>query len=167
MRRRPAINGQLNTPTAPTNGLIIVGTPCLSPWIFWPAVLSGLGFAGWGFHVGLPWYWMVPVELIVLLVICAFTRQVVVDGGQREVFESERLFMRKVLWERTCPLTDFDAVVYDRGGEEVSVGLRHRSGRCVWIRDFASADGHPPRAAQEFAWRLTCDTGIEVDEQTA
>jgi hypothetical protein len=130
-------------------------------------LVSG-GLFVWGCsHFDLAWYWYIFVVLCCLLMAGAASKQAVIDCSQRVVFEHHRLFMRICLWTRAISFSDFKAVIYSQCGEyEVYVGLRHRSGCKIWIRNFRPVGCRPGRDAQEFAWRLTCDTDIEIDERT-
>jgi len=129
-------------------------------------LVSG-GLFVWGCsHFDLDWFWYLFSCLFFLPMAGALTKKAVLDCSQRTVFEYNHLFMRKLLWTQVYPFSDFEAVVYSLCGEnEVSVGLRHLSGRKIWIRRFFPDGYRPGRDAQEFAWRLTCDTGIEIDER--
>jgi hypothetical protein len=76
---------------------------------------------------------------------------------------------RWVLSIHQYPFSEFDAIVCERreeagdtGGHLISVGLQHRSGRRVWVRTFPANGSN--RGAEEFAWQLSCDTGIEIRE---
>jgi hypothetical protein len=64
--------------------------------------------------------------------------------------------------------SEFNAIVYERHDDpegevthrRMRVGLRRQSGRKLWIRDFCIDSSS--RKAEEFAWQLSCDTGIEI-----
>jgi hypothetical protein len=66
-------------------------------------------------------------------------------------------------------LQDFEAIIFDlldTDPDQWGVGIRHRSGRKIWIKECGNAGGQRPpgRTAEEFAWRLSCDTGLEIED---
>lgn len=83
------------------------------------------------------------------------------------------------LWQRTFRLDHFDAVVIERretyhpsrpraGSESYDilyrVGLRRKKGRSLWVRDDSFTNGQPYLRVEEFARRLSCDSGLEIIE---
>ena len=73
------------------------------------------------------------------------------------------------MWERRHSIQDFEAIVFDlldSDPDEWGVGIRHQSGRRIWIKRCGSAGGQRPpgRAAEAFAWQLSCDTDLKIEE---
>jgi hypothetical protein len=121
------------------------------------------------FHFAVDWYWCLPGVIFLLLLAGCVGKQVRIDQVARVVGECQRLLGRWVLSTHLYPFSDFDAIVYERreeagdtGGRLISVGLQHRSGRRLWVRTFPA--NNSSRGAEEFAWQLSCDTGIEIRE---
>lgn len=123
-------------------------------WVWQSTGETALGFVS---TLGIP-----------LLIGLSVSRRAVVDTAERLVTETLWLFGRMRLGVRRTALEQFSAIVYKlrkRDTDEWWVGIRHRSGRTIWLRDFGVGQaGGPPRAAEEFAWRLHCDTGIDIQE---
>jgi hypothetical protein len=146
-----------------------VSEPYPEPRTFWPAAIGGVVFASFCFHFSVGWYWWAPGMVAFLLVALRISNQATIDYDQRKVCEQSRLFGRRVVGTREFPFADFDAIVYQRCQREDEdstwVGLRLRSGRCIWMRRFSNGGERRGRAAEGFAWRLSCDTGIEIDEK--
>jgi len=93
----------------------------------------------------------------------------VIDPADGTVREEARFWGRKLLVERRHSLKDFEVIVFallDSDPEAWGVGIRHRSGRKIWIKRCGSAAGQRPpgRAAEAFAWQLSCDTDLKIEE---
>jgi hypothetical protein len=105
-----------------------------------------------------------------IAVAATLSRQASIDYAQRKVQEQWRLFGRRVVRTREFSFSEFEAIVYLFGasdsGDSTSVGLRLRSGRCIWIRSFSAGGTRRGRAAEEFAWRLSCDMDLLIDESS-
>ena len=137
---------------------------------FWPAILGAIVFV-WGcVHFAVEWYWCAVGVLIFVVIAATLSRQATIDYAQRKVQEQWRLFGRRVVRTREFSFSDFEAIVYLFGGSDsgdtTSVGLRLRSGRRIWIRSFSAGGTRRGRAAEEFAWRLSCDTNLAIDESS-
>jgi hypothetical protein len=148
----------------------VVSKPYLEMRTFWPAVVGGAAFVWACVHFALDWYWCAVGIGGFFFIAATLSRQATIDCTQRKVYEQSRLFGHRVVKTRELPFTDFEAIVYQccssEGGDTTSVGLRLRAGRCIWIRSFGTGGTRRGRGAEEFAWRLHCDTGIEIDERT-
>ncbi len=72
---------------------------------------------------------------------------------------------------RTIPFPEFAAIVCraDSGTEgeapRTEVGMRHADGTWFWLRTFGIHDGRADREAEEFAWRISCGTGIGIENR--
>lgn len=118
------------------------------------------------------WQWCLPGAVLLIFAAGTLQRRAILDLSSRVLSERTSLFGHKLVSLSVMPLSEFTAVAYSvvRGSGEggttyCEVGLRHRSGREFWLRRFEGCfDGIPGRQAEEFAWRLHCDTGIEIDE---
>jgi len=115
------------------------------------------------------WYWCLPGVIFLLLLAGCVGKQVRIDRVGRVVGECQRLLGRWVLSTHQYPFSEFNAIIYERreeagdtGGRSVSVGLQHRSGKRMWVRTFPA--NNSSRSAEEFAWQLSSDTGIEIRE---
>ncbi|HPY29241.1 MAG TPA: hypothetical protein PLT00_00560 [Verrucomicrobiota bacterium] len=109
--------------------------------------------------------WMIGVPLFIAF---SVSRRALVAPADGRVTETIFLWGRVRLGTRRTPLARFSAIVYrfrKRDTDEWWVGLRHRVGRTIWLRAFGPGwAGGPPRSAEEFAWRLHCDTDIPIRE---
>ena len=137
-------------------------------------VASGALFIFACFHFTVAWYWCLLGVVAHLLLVGSVSRRFIIDLDARVVHERVLLLVRRVLKSRKFPLSEFNAIIYryiqnTDESDQVVVGLRHCSGRRLWLRSFAAAgDGRRcSRGAEEFAWRLSCDTGIEIDDHVA
>jgi hypothetical protein len=148
----------------------IVSTPYPEARTFWPALVGGIVFVWACVHFALDWYWCAAGILVFFVIAATLSKQATIDCAQRKVYEHSRLFGHRVVRTREFPFSDFEAIVYQyrqsESGDTTSVGLRLRSGRPIWIRSFGTGGTRRGRGAEEFAWRLCCDTGIEIDERT-
>lgn len=144
----------------------VVLDPAPLGWVAMPALLL---YVGWLFFcIRSEWGWM-PVVVGTLgyfALASALQRQFVLVLSDGVLEERTRLLGRTVRVRRT-PFGEFDAVVFreDSGGEGEApgwqVGLRRRDGRRLWLCRFVGRGaGGPNRPAGEFAWRVSCDTGI-------
>ena len=133
-------------------------------------ILAGCGVFIWlCFHFTLEWYWCLPGVIAILFLAGLVGKQIKVDLSRKLVQERHLLLGRMALSSHEYHFFEFDGVVserYDESGDTgrrmMRVGLRHRSGKTFWLRFFyIDSSG---RNAGEFAWRLSCDTGIEIRE---
>ncbi len=139
------------------------------PRLLWPALAIGALGVWLGIHFEIGWYWCVLIGFSGLVGGCAIHWRATIDPADKTVSEEARLVGRRLLWKRRHSLQDFDAVIFallDNDPQQWGVGVRHRSGRKIWIKECGSATGQRPpgRAAEEFAWRLSCDTGLEIED---
>jgi hypothetical protein len=148
----------------------LVSEPYAETWVKyqWLIVSIGAVWAGTYFEWG--WYWIVGVILLSLLVASALAKQATIEYAAGRVCERSLFFGRWGIGSRRFPISHFHGIVYELrqsdGENRTVVGLRHRSGRKIWIRSFSTDGIGRGRPAEEFAWRLSCDTDIEIDEQT-
>lgn len=107
--------------------------------------------------------WMIVVPLFIAL---SVSRRALVAPAEGRVTETIFLWGRVRLGTRRTPLARFSAIVFRKHGKDGWwVGLRHRVGRTIWLRAFGLGwAGSPPRLAEEFAWRLHCDSDIPIRE---
>lgn len=139
------------------------------PWLTLPALTLGALGIWLGIHFVIAWYWFVLIVVSALFTACAIHWRAIIDPARKTVREEAFLFGRKFLWRRQHSFEDFKAIVFgllDSDPEQWGVGLCHCSGRKIWIKKCGCAGGQSPpgRAAEEFAWRLSCDTGIEIKD---
>jgi hypothetical protein len=139
-------------------------------WIFRTALVLG-GVVIWlCFKFAPEWYWCALTIVVTVAIAGSVGWRAFVEPGTGVVREEARLFGRKLIAERRQCLKDFEAIVFRcSGGEsdEWLVGIRHRSGRRIWLKNCGANDPalRPPgRFAEEFAWRLHCDTGLKIEE---
>lgn len=114
------------------------------------------------------WYWFVIAVLPFLLGL-GFNWRATIDTAARTVVEQLAVFDRGKLRCRLQSLDNFEAIVFDRldhDPEDWGVGIRHRLGRRIWIKRCGPAAGQRPpgRASEEFAWRLSWDTGLPIED---
>jgi hypothetical protein len=122
-------------------------------------------------HYAVAWYWCLPGVIAFIILMCSVSRQVIVDPTGKTVQILHRLFMRWTLKVEIVPISNIKTIVYttyDQAEEmpKKRVGLSHQDGRKVWLRAF-NCDGTKPdssRAAESFAWRLSCDTDLPIEE---
>jgi len=153
--------------TAPS----VVSEPYPEVRTFWLALIGGVAFVWACLHFALTWYWCVAGIVVFFGAAAALSKQATLDCGQRKVYEYSRLFGKRVVRTREFPFSDIEAIVYrycqSESGDTTSVGLRFRSGRRIWLRSFGTGGTRRGRGAEEFAWRLSCDTDIEIDERSS
>ncbi len=114
------------------------------------------------------WYWAVAPLVCAAILSMVITKRFSIDCAKRVVRSESLLFSLRVIKRKSWPLAEFEAINYTNGWieEEVSVGIRHRSGRVLWLRDFpAGMDRRPGRDAEEFAEDLSSVTGLEINER--
>src|SRR5579863_8190387 len=98
-------------------------------------------------HFTVAWYWCVPGVVALLLLAGCVSRQITIDPSDQTVRERHFLFGRRVLSCRERSFQEFDGIIYKRydegdGGRMMAVGLRHRSGKKMWIKEgFSIAPG--------------------------
>jgi len=152
----------------PATARNVVSEPYPKPRTFYPGLIGGVAFVWACIHFAVDWYWCALGIGFFFVILAALSKQATIDYAQRKVYERTRLFGHRVVKAVEFPFSGFEAIVYRlRPNDDTpttAVGLRHRSGRCIWIRGFSSAGARRGRGAEEFAWRLSCDTGIEIDE---
>ncbi len=105
--------------------------------------------------------------------------QTVFDKSRGLLCVHHRLFGHLPVWTQTFRLDEFDAVVVERHESyhpswpraesenyfiSYRIGLRRKMGRRFWIRHDSFSSLESSRRAEEFAWRLSCDTGLETIE---
>jgi hypothetical protein len=148
----------------------LVSEPYPEGRTFWPALVGGIAFVWACVHFAVDWYWCAVGILVFFGVAATLSRQATIDYARGKVYEQWRLFGRRVVKTREFPFSDFVAIVYrfcpSESGDTTSVGLRLRSGRRIWIRSFGTGGTRRGRGAEEFAWRLSCDTDIKIDEHS-
>ena len=148
----------------------VVSEPYQEPRTVYPALIGGVAFVWACLHFALDWYWCAAGVIVFFIVAATLSKQAIIDYAQRKVYEHSRLFGHRVVKVREFPFSDFAAIVYLHRSNDTenstAVGLRLRSGRRIWIRSFSASGTVRGRGAEEFAWRLHCDTGIEIDERT-
>jgi hypothetical protein len=139
-------------------------------WLFRSALMLGAVAIYLCFSFAPEWYWCALSIVVALAVGGAMGWRATVEPATGVVREEARLFGRKRIAERRHRPTDFDAIVFRCSGgesEEWWVGIRHRAGRKIWIKKCGVNDPalrRPGRYAEEFAWRLSCDTGLGIEE---
>jgi len=136
--------------------------PVIEPWVFWPAIIAlGLVFRIL-FSNGASWYWFIPAMGLPLTAAFTLMRRGFVDIKGKRVVEDTRVFGKILLRKRVMNKEEFSGITFERAGdpEEWRVGLHHKSGRKIWLRECGSELRH----AEEFAWRLSFDTGIKMEE---
>jgi len=144
----------------------LVGDPFPERNVLWPCAAVVAILIALAFYFSIPWYGVVLPLVASLFFFGGFIRRVTVDYKVK-VVRDDFLFHQRLLRRREFPFSEFDAVTYDyRPGSDAVcyIGLRHKDGRVLWIRTFQGQFG---RYQEEFAWRLSCDTGIEIDEYPA
>ena len=134
------------------------------PWLVLPSLTLGIALVVFLAATGHDWYLIVPAFMFLLVIGGSIGWRGRVDISNREVVEQARLFDRWVLRTRTTPLDDFKSITFEYRGTEADekwwVGLRLKSGRRIWLRGC----GTELRYAEEFAWRLSCDTNLKMEE---
>ena len=135
---------------------------------------------GWGFlrmgHIG---WGLVGGVLFILGVLMFIQKKITFDKGRRVFLEAHRFLGFLQVWQRTLPFDRFDAVVIEKKESahpswprqesqnyDISyrIGLRRKVGRPFWIRHDSFSYGQPYLRVEEFARRLSCDTGFEIIE---
>jgi len=146
----------------------VISEPYPEARTFWPALIGGIAFVWACGHLALDWYWCAAGILVFFVIAATLSKQATIDYTQRKIYEQWRLCGHRVVRTREFPFSDFEAIAYrycpSDSGDITSVGLRLRSGRHIWIRGFGGT--RRGRGSEEFAWRLCCDTGMEIDERT-
>lgn len=137
--------------------------------LIWPAIVVG-AFGVWaGVHFEIGWYWCVLIGLSAVVIGCGIHWSATIDPANGIVFEEARLWGKRLLRVRHHSLKDFRAIGYelfDSDPDEWGVVLLHNSGRRIWFKRCGHlGDQRPPgRAAESFAWQLSCDTGLEIED---
>jgi len=151
------------------NPTTYTSAPYAEPKLVKPVFLLALIGVGVSIYFEVSWYWYALMGFLVLASVSAVHWRAVVEPAQGIVREEAWLWSRKLVRERRLLIKDFEAIVFKCFGtddEEWGVGIRHQSGRKIWIKYCGSAGGDRPpgRAAEAFAWQLSCDTGLEIEE---
>jgi len=128
-------------------------------------LLAGLSFVfidhiGWRLAGG---------ALITLGFFMLVQKETAFDKAQGVFHVRHRLVGRYLVWIRALRLDEFDAVVLERNdrgedGKVCQLGLRRKLGRPYWLCSDSYSSLQPSRRIEEFAWKLSCDTGLEVVE---
>jgi len=139
------------------------------PRLLWPAWAVGALGVGLGIYFEIGWYWCVLIGLSALVGGWGIQWHAIIDPANKAIVEEARLFGRRILRVRHHALQDFEAIIFDQldsDPEDWGVGIRHRSGRRIWIQHCGTAGGQRPpgRAAEAFAWQLSCDTGLQIED---
>jgi hypothetical protein len=154
----------------PSTEFDVVGEPALVPLIGALALTSGITFLMACEYFDLAWYWCVVGIVAHLLIARTVVLQRAINYSHRKLYEYSLLLGRRIIRVREFPFADFEAIVYrchsGDNGSTTSVGLRHRSGRKIWIRCFDAEYCRHGYEAEEFAWRLYRDTGIAIDKSS-
>ena len=148
----------------------VISEPYPEARTFWPTLVGGVAFVGVCLHFALDWYWCAAGVVVFFAIAGTLSKQATMDCRQRKLCEHSRLFGHQVVRTREFPFSDIEAIVYryrqSDSGDSTSVGLRLRSGRCIWLRSFGTGGTRRGRGAEEFAWRLSSDTEIQIDERS-
>jgi hypothetical protein len=148
----------------------LVSEPYPDRRTFYLGFFGGIGFVLACLHFAVEWYWCALGIVCFFLVMATLSWQATIDYSQRKVYEQSRLFGRRLIRTVEFPFSDFPAIVYqvrqNDDSPQTVVGLRHRSGRTIWLRHFGMDGSGRGRGAEAFAWRLHCDTDIEIDEKS-
>jgi hypothetical protein len=150
----------------------LIGYPYPIKRIAYPLSLLTVAFIFFSIHFSFEWFLSVPLGLLLLLMAVSVTQTVVVNCPEGKAQVHVRFFMRWTLQSKSISFKKFKAIVYtlyenSDEGPKKRVGLLHDDGRKFWIRGYA-CDGTKrgsSRFAEEFAWRLSCDTGIPIEEK--
>lgn len=142
--------------------------PYAEPRVAWPVcVLAFVGVCA-SIYFEANWYWYVLIVVFILASVGAIHWRAVIEPTEGVVREEAWLWKRRLITKRRHLIKDFEAIIFDCFADEAEwgVGIRHRSGRKLWIKYCGSAGGQRPpgRAAEAFAWQLSCDTGLEIEE---
>ena len=127
-------------------------------------------------HIG----WQLAGGAILALgLLMPIQRKMILDKSRALLRETHRFLGFFPIWQRSFQLVQFDAVVVERretyhpsGPRAESqdydilyrIGLRRKAGRPYWIRDESFRCGQSDLRVEEFAHRLSCDTGFEIVE---
>jgi hypothetical protein len=133
--------------------------------LFLPAVIAIAAVIGISLRFGVSWYWPVATCPPFLLTGFAIVWWPVIEPASGILRERALLFSRRVLAERTVPLTDFTEIFYeavygDVGDSDFRLGLRHKTGRKFWVEGRWAIR----RSVEEKAWEISCKTGIKLTE---
>ena len=106
-------------------------------------------------------------------------KRTVFDKSQGLLQVAHRFLGLFPIWWRRFRFDCFDAVVIERRtsyhpsspraesesyGIYYRVGLRRKAGRPFWLREDSFSSRESCRRAEEFAFRVSCDTGFEIVE---
>ncbi len=108
------------------------------------------------------------VFLVVFIVFAfAFSKRVSIDLLAGMVTEEILFFSARVLKRRDWPLAEFRAIWFREGWgrRPASIGIRHRSGRILYLREFEAIEYRADFQAEDFVWQLSSDTGLPIDKR--
>lgn len=124
--------------------------------------------------------WRLAGSISILLGLLMLVQKMTVfDKSQGLLHVAHRFLGLFPLWWRRFKLDCFDAVIIERRtsyhpssprAESESydilcrVGLRRKAGRPFWLREDSFSSRESCRRAEEFAFRVSCDTGFEIVE---
>lgn len=106
--------------------------------------------------------------LVVFIVFAfAFSKRVSIDLLAGMVTEEILFFSARVLKRRDWPLAEFRAIWFREGWgrRPASIGIRHRSGRILYLREFEAIEYRADFQAEDFVWQLSSDTGLPIDKR--
>lgn len=143
----------------------------LDPRFVLPALVFGTLIVALFVYLSYEWYWIAIAIVGAVAVACPLQWKAFVETDDKRVREEGRLFGRKVLAKRLIALGDFEAVVVRHckttDDEDWTVGLKHRSGRNIWIRRYLRNDPKhvaPNHAADAFAAALSAKTNLNIQD---
>ena len=117
--------------------------------------------------------------VIFLGLLMLIQKRTILDKPQSVLHIAHHLLGFCPIWRRMFRLEQFDAVVIERRtayhpsfprAESESydihyrVGLRQKTGRHYWVNGDSCVNSQSCRRAEEFAHRLSCETGLEIIE---
>jgi hypothetical protein len=113
-------------------------------------------------YLQISWYWIVPPCVLLFFAGLSVCWWPVIEVQNRQVRERALLFKRKFLAERITHFTEFKEIFCqlnkNDGFQEYWVGLRRRPKGILWVKEC----GCERRYAEEFAWKISCETGIHL-----
>jgi hypothetical protein len=120
---------------------------------------------GTGLYFSAEWYWLVVACMLFELAGIAVMWWPAIEPERGIVRERALLFGKRQLSERVMPLGEFVEIFYkynpgDGGDTNYRLGLRHKTGRKLWI------EGCWPtrRSVETIAWEISCKTGVKLKE---
>lgn len=165
---RPCLTRAVSPPEPETTTL--QGDPQEVPYIAYPGA-AGVLLSVWIGHqldLGPRLSSLFVIGFIVFIV--SISRRVTLDGTRRQVRQSHLLFGRWPARTENFPYEDLAAVCFRpfNTGEEnrVTVGVRLRNGRRLWLRSFDVAEGHGPlgNLARAYARQVSTTSGVPIED---